>query len=310
MYHTILVPLDGSALSEGALPTASLLARRSGATLVLVRALWPSARPGSALGQSHVREMEDAEAYLEAMARHLAQQGLAVEVALPQTAPVKGILAQIKARHADLVVMTTHGRSGFNRWRYGSVAEGVLRHSPVPIWLVRAWGPVLAPVLEQVHPRVLAPLDGSPMSEVALSHAAALADVLNGTLVLLHVLTPVRLPPDPLAAEVLLDALAIQDESAARQYLEGLAAHVAAEGVRVELAVRSGDAVEAILAESWASDIGLVVMATHGWTGLERLLFGSVATEILHRGACPLVVIRPSALLGRAAPEKVHAVDE
>lgn len=303
MYHTILVPLDGSALSEAALPTASLLARKSGALLVLVRAIQPSARPEPTSDESHDHYIEDDGAYLETIARHLAQQGLAVEVGMPHTPAAKGILNEIKRRHADLVVMTTHGRSGVGRWLYGSVAEAILKQCPVPIWLIHAGGPAHLSILENKQPRLLVPLDGSPSSEAALPHATTLAHLLNGALLLLHVLTPPRLLPQSLVGQPRLNLLTPQNECDGRQYLARLAAQVTVQGVAVETIVRTGEAAEAILAETVLSQIGLIVMTSHGRSGVERLLFGSVASEVLRRSATPLVVIRPSTSLSLPTPE-------
>jgi nucleotide-binding universal stress UspA family protein len=238
------------------------------------------------------------------MARHLAQQDLDVEVAVPHTPPDKGILAEIDSHKVDLVVMTTHGRTGLGRWLYGSVAEAVLRHCPVPIWLVRAWAPVQPKVFEQPQPRLLVPLDGSPFGEAALSQAVALARVLDGVVVLLHVLVPPPIHADPHVAQVLMESMALDDEDAARRYLEEVAGRHASAGAPIETVVRTGNAVETILAETWAADIGLLVMATHGWTGLERMLFGSVAADVLKRSTVPLVVVRPTGLSSHPKPSQ------
>lgn len=308
MYHTLLVPLDGSALSEGALPMAKALARRANARLVLVRAAWLPALVGARPTETQTRAVQEAQDYLARLAAELQQQDFRVETIVPQAPPDKAIVNAVALAQADLVVMTTHGRSGLGRWLYGSVAEAVLRRSPVPVLLVRAWSQVEPDTLERGAPRLIVPLDGSRFAEAALRHAETLAWALGDSLVLMRALVPAHLPADPLVAQALLEKVELDDEAEAYKYLTACAAPLRAAGLTVRTAVRSGNAATAIIEEAWAAEASLIVMATHGCTGLERVLMGSVAQEVLKRGTLPLLLVHPYQVNG--GPGAAHVTTE
>ena len=141
----ILVPLDGSALAEMAVPTAVELAKDKGATLVLMRA---AEEPPSLTDvvAAQVDVVSEAEGYLEAMAGRLRADGCPrVETCVWYGAPAPSIVEAVEASGADLVVMTSHGRSGIGRLILGSVAESVLRGTWAPILLLRAKGAAVLP---------------------------------------------------------------------------------------------------------------------------------------------------------------------
>lgn len=301
MYRTILVPLDGSSLSEQALPMATALAQAMGAQLILVQVI---CTPG--VDREEVQRKTEAEAkeYLAGVAGQLAERGLQAAIALSYGTVVEGILSAIELRQANLVVMCTHGRSGLKRWLYGSVAEALLGRSPVPVLLVRPADLVVTPSPESGRPQVLVPLDGSALAEAVLPHAEALAEALNGTLVLLQVVI-LRVPRAP---ELFLASTWMrfvkEEEAQAENYLARVADRLKQDGLCVQTVVRSvqtvvesDTAAEVILQEARrAAGPGLVVMATHGRTGLKRLLFGSVAMAVLQRGLRPLLLLRPADL--------------
>lgn len=142
----ILVPLDGSSLAEAALPRAVELARENPrATLVLLRAAEAFAVPGSDVVEKQVMAVKEAEEYLEAVADRLRRQGLLnVETAVWYGAAAPAIVEAARVNHVELIVMSTHGRSGLGRLFLGSVAESVLRGTETPILLLRANGAPLA----------------------------------------------------------------------------------------------------------------------------------------------------------------------
>lgn len=293
-YRTILVPLDGSTLSEGALPTATALARKSGARLVLVKAAWPPAVLGRSPIEEQFGDVREAKRYLDEVATRLTRQGYQVSVAVHYTPVAQGILTEVERCQADLVVMTTHGRSGLGRWIFGSVAEAVMSHCPVPVWLVRANAPHALDILTLERPRLIVPLDGSAFSEAVLEPARDLAHTLDATLVLLRVVVPPPVPTD-MSMPTMAPAtdLSLQEETEAFSYLSEIAARYMEDGLRVQTIVRIGLPVEAILEESQVPGTGLVLMATHSRTGMARALLGSVAMEVLRRGALPMMLVRP-----------------
>ncbi len=292
-YHTILVPLDGSAFSERALPMATMLARVLRAQVILARAASASVFPGADPTKAQCQAVEEAQAYLSALAAGLSEQDLNLEVAVPYGDAAESILLEIGLRSADLVVMCTHGRSGLGRWIYGSVAEQVLARSPAPVLLVRPTGEatMLGPEPEQTS--LLVPLDGSAFAETALPHAALLARAFGGPILLLRTVEP------PMAAyayaEVSLVKLSsVELHQEAESYLEEVAQRLRSAGLAVQTVVREGWPADVIAYQGAALGPSLIVMATHGRTGVARLLLGSVALEVVRRSPLPVMLIRPT----------------
>ncbi len=284
MPHTILLPLDGSPLAELALPYAERLARATDAHIVAVRAIAP---PVPAALQAEV------ESYLETVASRLRDHGLSAETATPAGAPGAAILQEARARGADMIVMSSHGRSGVGRWIYGSVADQVLRQAPVPVLLTAhadtvRWRP-------DQPLRMLLPLDGSVLGEAALDSARELAEKLHAEMVVMRVVEPVfydmayyaPIDPEP-------------ELKAARVYLDSVAERVAAGGSAgpVTVRVEFGQAVGTIAEVAAELQAGLIAMATHGRSGLARFVMGSVATGVLQRAGVPLLLVRPAAPVG------------
>jgi nucleotide-binding universal stress UspA family protein len=143
----ILVPVDGSVLAEQAVYRAVDLARETAATLILLRAAEAHTTPGWDPTEAQVSVVREAEEYLDALARRLADGGFTrVETSVWYGPPAPCITEAARARKADIIVMTTHGRSGLGRLVLGSVAESVLRGTTTPILLFReATAPVEMP---------------------------------------------------------------------------------------------------------------------------------------------------------------------
>jgi nucleotide-binding universal stress UspA family protein len=186
MYQRILVPLDGSARAERAVPTAARLARASAGAVMLVRVatvhLGYGPSPYAAPVGSVALESDDheAEGYLKQIAGGAALSGVPTETTM-LTGPVAAtLLTAVQSHHADVVVMSSHGRRGISRWALGSVAEKVARHTTVPVLVLRDAGPApIGPGPGTERPlRLLVPLDGSPLAEAALVPAAQLAAAL------------------------------------------------------------------------------------------------------------------------------------
>ncbi|OGK89135.1 MAG: hypothetical protein A2X52_04170 [Candidatus Rokubacteria bacterium GWC2_70_16] len=143
----VLVPLDGSLLAEGAIQTAVEVARDGTAAVVLLRAAEAHTLPGADPTDAQVAVVREAEEYLAAVAARLAEQGVkGIETSVWYGPPATAIIEATRLQKVDLIVMTTHGRSGLGRLILGSVAESVLRGTTTPILLLRAPGaPVEAP---------------------------------------------------------------------------------------------------------------------------------------------------------------------
>ena len=291
MYHTILVPLDGSAFSERALPMATTLARALRAQVILIRAASASAFPGADPTGAQVQAVEDAQAYLSALAAGLSEQDLSIEVAVPYGDAAESILLEIGLHSADLVVMCTHGRSGLGRWIYGSVAEQVLARSPAPVLLVRPTGEVATLVPEPEQTTLLVPLDGSVFAETALPHAAALARAFDGTILLLCAVEP-PMAPYTYPGVGLVPAASMEISREAESYLEEVAQRLRSAGSSVLTVVREGWPADVIAYRGAALGPSLIVMATHARSGLARVTYGSVAEQVLRSSHKPVLLVR------------------
>jgi nucleotide-binding universal stress UspA family protein len=277
----ILIPLDGSRLSEAVLPLAEALARDYDADLLLVRALLPG---GSA--EIEVEVQATAEDYLRTMAADLAARGRSVEWKVWYDEPARAIADAARYNGVDLIAMTTHGRGGVSRLIAGSVAEALVRQAPVPVLLVRAeltWRP-------GALGRILVPLDGSELSEAILPVVTGLAGPFDLGIELLRAVEPI---PAYAAAELAAShsaELLRLEEADAGGYLAKLVTPLEARGLRVTPRVALGPAVDEILRRARESGTGLIAMTTHGRSGMGRLLLGSVAERVLRAAPVPVLL--------------------
>jgi nucleotide-binding universal stress UspA family protein len=307
VLETILVPLDGSALAASALPWASAIARAVRGRVVLVRSVYAQDFPLGSAGRIPIGPMAEVASDLARAAERLRAEGLAVEsFTIPDAheyydEAAEPILAACRASRADLLVMAIHGRAGFGRWARGSVVEGLLGRSPVPVLAVRAGREPPHGAALGDSPRLLVPLDGSARAEAALPVALELCAALDGQLVLLRSLAPGHPARseerDVEATHADTGRESDAREKAARAYLIRVGRGLAAESPtrRPRFEVRAGQPAESILAASREHAAALVVMATRGRTGLGRLILGSVADRVLRQGSAPLLLVGPAA---------------
>ncbi|MCC6928122.1 MAG: universal stress protein [Gemmatimonadaceae bacterium] len=311
--RAFLVPLDGSALAESALHTAIALARRSpGARLEALVVLAPPPAVVQVSGAPVTDRRFDHDLYAE-MERYAAAMRQQLLTLAPELAPsltlLYGDAAERIAHFAregefDLIVMTTHGRTGVSRAWLGSVADGVLRLSSVPVLLLReetagATRPALSP-----GATVVVPLDEGNVSEEILSDVLGLAGT-DALIHLVHVVVPARWLPPPSALEVVAagETAAVVDQGeltqeqrhAAMQRLDRVAGQLRARGVEatVEVVVHAR-AAEAILACAERARASLIAMTTHARKGAGRLLLGSVADKVVRAAPVPVLVRMPT----------------
>jgi nucleotide-binding universal stress UspA family protein len=218
-------------------------------------------------------------------------QGAIVDTVLEQDFDVaNAILDRAASTAADLIVLGTHGRSGFQRFMLGSVAEKVLRRAVCPVLVVppRAGAPD-RPV--SVRPRIVCAVDFSKASARALDYAASLAAEADGALTVLHV---VDVPPestDPSLPEISAYRTARFEE--ARLALAGAVA-VLEEGWKAAPLVLAGKPYREILRVAAEQQADLIVMGVHGRGAVERAFFGSTAQHVVRQAACPVLTLRES----------------
>jgi nucleotide-binding universal stress UspA family protein len=306
MLTRVLIPLDGSELAEAAIQYACALSTVTAAALVLVRVVRAGRFDARDPATSTDQALNETQQYLEHVAADLRGRAFETITAAPLGGDTAArIVEQVEQHGANLVVMATHGRTGPRHWVLGSVAEAVLGTSPVPIVVVRAWQQHRTTLLLQDRPRLLVPLDGSDFSEAALPAAAELADDLNGELVLTRI---ERVPRGPMLMDGGRVLILAEDREAVlrlagQTYLTEVAERLMQTypALTISTDVRCAEPAAGIADAAEAANAALIVMATHGRTGLERVRLGSVAGETLHAGRVPLVLIRP-ADVGVGAP--------
>jgi nucleotide-binding universal stress UspA family protein len=304
---TILVPLDGSALAEQTLPYVRMLAPASGATIHLLRVISDEEKTtlldndpavlyrAEAIDvplwerETRVWDMlrQRAESYLDAQAIALRSDGFDVDSHVDVGAPAERIIAVAEQLGADLIVMATHGYTGFKRWTLGSVTDKVVQASPAPVFVVPGATPEQsgAPRLK----RILLPLDGSAFAQQALPPAIELATHGHAELILLRAIVPTveayhgtLLPADVQAA--------LRDH--AQEDLRAVAGELHPYEIPIKTAVVIGYVAEQIVTAAAQHQVDLIVMATHGYGGIKRWALGSVADKVLHATPAPLLLVR------------------
>jgi len=311
MQTRIMVPLDGSAFAKRALPLALALARRSGASVELVHV---HERAPVATGASGFDVRLDTEerrrmrTELEALATTLAPEtSVNVVVRFLDGDVVHALRQHLAHSRADLVVMMTHGRGGVSRLWLGSVADGLIRVSPVPVLLLHAGAEWPGELREPLFRRVLLPLDGSRQAEEIIPHVMSLATPGETTLVLLSVIDPglgVR------ATTVDLDPALARGgplTKRVRRTMERRLARLAAElrtncvDVAVEVLVDPHPA-QCIVRYADAQTIDLVALCTRARGPLGRLLLGATADKVVRNGRVP-VLLHHTIMEGDAPPD-------
>jgi nucleotide-binding universal stress UspA family protein len=290
----ILVPVDFSPSSLDALQHALVLAQQYDAQLVLLHVLEPI--------HAHMLTVIDATQRDAHAAAHgqLSKLADATKKAWPRTGrelraghPVTTIMALAKRMNADLIVMGTHGRTGLKHSLIGSVAERVVRHAPCPVLtvcprsLIKRAGKTPPFALK----KILVPMDFSNLAKDALPWATSLAARFGGELILIHVV--VKFPIDYLLGRELMNETITPLIKQAEAGLEHMAQSLGkSTGVNLSGVVRTGTPYEVICQDAKKLRADLIVLTTHGKTGLKRVWLGSTAERVVRHAPCPVLVVR------------------
>jgi nucleotide-binding universal stress UspA family protein len=311
---TILVPLDGSAIAEQVLPYVRQLASILAARVHLLRVISEAevarmlAHDGNLLhelgGQSPIEEVDiqrmgdllrqRAEIYLAAHAAALREAGMDVAIMVRDGSPAEQIIAVAEHDKDTVIAMATHGYSGLRRWTLGSVADKVLHAATAPVFLVRAIAQ--PPTGARPWKRILVPLDGSALAEQALPLAITLARRTQAELMLLQVAVPLvdYVPGLSPFSRPIPTSIAFPDllREQAQQQLATTIKRFATRDVAMTPVVLFGYPAETIVDAAIERQADLIVMATHGYSGLRRWTLGSVADKVLHASPVPLLLVR------------------
>ncbi len=302
MQAQILVPLDGSPLAEMIVPHARVWAQATGSRITLLQVIRPPAvpdpltgavAPGSLPYPTWKARRDQAQRYLRTAAERLAATGQVADLTVREGEAATQIVAYAAGEPGvDGIAMATHGWGGLVGLLLGSQAEQVLHNAPKPLLLVRPQREAEALRLPPARPyrTIVVPLDGSPEAENALPPAQALAAACSARLLL------VTVRPEPSYVEPLVFARLAGPPVAAdtppSNYLARTAARWHTPAVPVETALVAGSPAASIVRYSDSVDADLLVMATHGPRGVDRLWHASVAAQVLQQAHSPILLIR------------------
>lgn len=290
-FKRILVPLDGSELAERALIPALALASAMLAKLYLIRVAIPLTLNLDPQLYQRILEMrhDDAAHYLRSIQSRFQSSAEEIETQVVTGRAANSIINFAQEKKIDLIVMSSHGRSGVDRWVYGSVADKVL-HNVCCAKLVIRPHVIIEPFSIN---RILVPLDGSAIAEQALEPALALSESLPAELILLRMMAaPHLFLQEPVPGLTSLDAVMEAAEQEANAYLQGVQAAFADRPISSSLCARTGPAAEGIIDNTAGQKVDLIVMCSHGRSGIERWVYGSVAEKVLRGANCLTLVIQ------------------
>ncbi len=295
MIRKILVPLDGSALAEAALPGALWISRIFGANLILLHVIEHNA-PASVHGERHLRMEEEAMKYLKSVASSFPED-VHAELHV-HTEEVRNVPRSI-ALHAaemvvDLIVMCSHGKSGLRQLMMGSIAQQVISLASTPVLLIQ-------PQKEQeslfANPRcILVALDEDPEHACGLGLAGAIGQRSEVSLRLVNIVPRLDSLHGSEAATgrllpVATSALLEIEMSEAKAMLAALAHPWAEKGIDVNVEVRRGDPPAQIAQAAAEAGAAMIVLGTHGKAGMDAFWAGSVAPRMPAMTDLPLLLV-------------------
>ncbi|NOR40549.1 MAG: hypothetical protein GQ537_05015 [Gammaproteobacteria bacterium] len=266
MENKILVPLDGTESVREILLYVKSITPRDATQIVLLNVI-PQAGD-EASGKTHVDEIQNALVQDNWIVRHETRMGN----------PVDEIVKFAILMPATMLLMSTHGRTGLERIREGSVTEQVLRQSPCPVFILHTTRMEPADQrTEELFKRILVPLDGTKASSAILECVERFATAHDSEVILFHDEMDHTLPEEDRAAIKVL----LQDQSVS----------LANTGLKVSLDLSTyRRPIMEILNKIDTLNISLVSMATHGESGVRRALDESVTAEVIRHSNCPLLV--------------------
>jgi len=270
MLTKLLLTLDGSENAEKAVPWVLQFAAREKAQVVLLQVL-----PAKSDRDGWARERIGARDYLMRIERELNYHGIPTKLLVRRGNAAREIVDAANDQGCDLIVMSTRGGSKVKRWAIGGVTEQVLRMSRVPVLPV--WSALARPSHGHVR-RLIVPLDGSKHAEAVISWSIRLAHLLKSKLVFLHVRSRSMEAPS-------FDAF--------RERVLSICRRLRKEGLKAEFSLQTGDPAERILMFADRND--LILTTTHGFGGMKRWVFGSVAEKLVHAGTSPILVYKQPA---------------
>jgi nucleotide-binding universal stress UspA family protein len=295
MFKHILVPLDGSRMAESALPAAAFLAQRLHARVTLMHVVERNA-PSAVHGQAHLTSAQAAVAYLDEVSHQRFPSGVPVDCHV-HTAEVDNVARSIVAHGEelghDLVVMCSHGRGRALHLFLGSIAQKVIAADSRPV-LITHPDSRGEPATFNCR-NILVPLDGDPAHAQALPVSRELARACRAALHLAAVVPRfANRSGDMAVTGRMLPATTSRMLDMARQdaeaYITALADGLQSQGIAATPYVLRGDPAQTIVTAASRAPIDLIILATHGKSGMEAFWAGSVTNTICSRSRVPLLL--------------------
>lgn len=296
MFRHILVPLDGSRMAEAALSAASFLAEKFKAAVTLLHIIEKNA-PREVHGQRHLTDAGEATAYLESVARQAFREAADVNIhvhAAEDQNVAAGIVGHAGELQYDLIVMCSHGRGRALHLFLGSIAEKIISMGTLPVLLIRLYGD------ENIRPfscnSLLLPLDGDPEHELALPAAKLLARACRAFIHLALVIPGMGTLSGQEAATSrflpgTMSRILEMSVEKADEYLQVLLKALRSENMEADSRVLRGDPAAAIDSAALLLGVDLIVMATHGKSGMDAFWAGSVGHKVSSRSRVPILLI-------------------
>lgn len=291
---TILVPIDLSEESYRALEFAVPLAQRFGAAVHVVYVYEGTGQPSIATAPVLWSDVELARRLAgEAQRRcgaHLPSEHCHIRLGKP----FQEIVATAKELEADLIIIASHGHTGFKHLTLGSTAEKIVRHAPCPVLVVReaARGPIKTASEGIVLEKILVPVDFSECAKEGARYASVFATRVGAELLLINVTHP----PDYTAADPTIvppdwPQLVETARLAAEDELDEMVNFLPLVGISADTEVAVGTPIEKLVEATARPDIDMVITSTHGYTGLRHVLLGSTAEQLVRLARCPVLVV-------------------
>lgn len=289
-FNKILLPLDGSELAEKALAPVLALAEALAAEIVLLRVVVPlSIKLDPDLYQRLIDNgQSEAKAYLNTIQSRPLFSAVRCKSETVVGKAAESIINYAQENEIDLIVMSSHGRSGIRRWVYGSVTDKVLHQAACATAIIH-------PQVETelfAHKRILTPLDGSRQAERALEPALKLAQAAAAELMLLRVTVMPPIPVEPVAGWPGIESVMKAEEDEVKAYLQQVRKSLANGRIQINTHIAAEPVAKSIIDTAEKLEVDLIIMSSHGRSGLDRWVFGSVTGKIVRGAKCATMVIR------------------
>lgn len=283
MYEKILVPLDGSEVAEQAIPYVEQIAKKLKSEVIMMTACLPGDPVGRPLAE-----------YVERIAEKIKSLKIKTRSVCVAGEPATSIINFAEKNRVGLIVISTHGHGGSSNWPLGSIAGKVVQRSNIPVFLIRSSkaGKVTP---DSKLGKILVTLDGSKFSEAILPYAEKLARTMKSEVTVLRVAEPARLPQ--LSAyrdrEQYEKEFMTRMVKESKRYLTRKKNALSRKGLKVNSVLLEGKAVEAILEYTEKKQFNLIALTTHGFSGITKWAYGSVASRMIEGSPKPLLLVRP-----------------